>query len=99
MAGLTCRQQLSRLHLHSQLRFPACQPNHGAGDTINKLPAELLLSIFDRLKPVQQVTVLPRVCKRWREMLTGPAFTWPHLTLEYRKPADPDQWSRYARDT
>ena len=74
------------------------QPNVRAGSLIDRLPAELLMSIFDCLKPVQQVTVLPGVCKRWREMLTGPAFTWPHLTLEYKKPEDPDPWSGYSDD-
>ena len=68
------------------------QPNVRAGNPIDRLPAELLMSIFDFLKPVQQVTVLPLVCKRWREMLSGSAFAWPYMTLEYRTPADPDPW-------
>ncbi|KAK9831665.1 hypothetical protein WJX74_005003 [Apatococcus lobatus] len=72
------------------------QPTSGAGDPISKLPAELLQAMFDQLRPVQQVTVLPLVCKRWKEMLTGPAFAWPHVTLEYKKPAAPDGGSKHV---
>lgn len=57
----------------------------GAGDPINKLPAELLLAIFERLKPLQQVLVLPQVCKRWHAITAGPSFEWPHLTLESKR--------------
>ncbi|KAK9831803.1 hypothetical protein WJX74_009809 [Apatococcus lobatus] len=61
------------------------EPKVAAGEPIHKLPTELLLAIFDCLKPLQQVFVLPQVCKRWHAIMTGPAFLWPHVTLESKE--------------
>ncbi|KAJ2742102.1 hypothetical protein GGI20_004714 [Coemansia sp. BCRC 34301] len=53
-----------------------------AGTPVNKLPAELLVLIFERLLDVRSICQCSEVCRRWR-MLSGHDAVWNALLSQH----------------
>ncbi|KAL3136894.1 hypothetical protein ABBQ32_006503 [Trebouxia sp. C0010 RCD-2024] len=52
-------------------------------NSIQALPADILLHIFAFTHPKAQREVLPLVCRQWQEVLQGPVALWRHLELDF----------------
>lgn len=52
-------------------------------DTIQALPADVLLHIFGYLNPQAHRETLPLVCRQWHDVLQGPVSLWRHLELDF----------------
>ena len=54
-----------------------------AGQSVQGLPADVLLQIFAFLNLKTQRETLPLVCRHWQEVLQGPVALWRHLELDF----------------
>ena len=52
-------------------------------DTIQALPADVLLHVFAYLNPKAHREILPLVCRQWHDVLQGPVALWRHLELDF----------------